>query len=215
MEQELTFLEKLHTALFNEPGRRFGQKSGRYEGLSNPTDGVQWSFIFDKIERRVNLGINLEGMKYDDWPIARFIEREMKSPHLIEFSKDLANPENVYIRMTRDAWQVTARPQIKEKLIGDRIVSFAELTQEKWMDILQEAYECLVSEKNHRGRARQKVTLEKSGESRVMEVSPHLTIITPLWNVFPKTIESAQEIVSSKLKELGGIFGFIKSKSEA
>jgi len=29
------------------------------------------------------LGVNLEGMQYDDWPVARLIEREIARPLLL------------------------------------------------------------------------------------------------------------------------------------
>ena len=35
------------------------------------------------VKARVRLGVNLEGMKYDDWPVARLIERELSRPLLL------------------------------------------------------------------------------------------------------------------------------------
>ena len=31
----------------------------------------------------VRLGVNLEGMRYDDWPVARLIERDISRPLLL------------------------------------------------------------------------------------------------------------------------------------
>lgn len=39
------------------------------------------------------LGVNLEGMKYDGWPVARLIERELSRPLLLaRFTRGFRDP---------------------------------------------------------------------------------------------------------------------------
>jgi len=44
---------------------------GSHAGGYRPGDGFVW------------LGVNLEGMQYDDWPVARLIEREVSRTLLL------------------------------------------------------------------------------------------------------------------------------------
>ena len=68
-----------------------------------PRDGAVW------------LGVNLEGMKYDDWPVARLIEREISRPLLLtRYRREVARPDKVTVLWARDAWQYSARRRIKE-----------------------------------------------------------------------------------------------------
>jgi hypothetical protein len=57
--------------------KRFGSPSLGVDGASDSKQGVQWSGWLDFRENVAYLAVNLEGMKYDDWPVARFIEREV------------------------------------------------------------------------------------------------------------------------------------------
>ena len=54
-------------------GRPFGTPRGRYQGVSDNAEGVQWNAGVDREQGSSWLGVNLEGMAYDDWPIARLI----------------------------------------------------------------------------------------------------------------------------------------------
>ena len=40
-------------------------------GISDGNEGVQWNAGYYPRDGAVWLGVNLEGMKYDDWPVAR------------------------------------------------------------------------------------------------------------------------------------------------
>ena len=58
-----------------------------------PRDGAVW------------LGVNLEGMKYNDWPVARLIEREISRPLLLtRYRREVARPVKVTVLWARDAW---------------------------------------------------------------------------------------------------------------
>ena len=99
---------------------------------------------------------------------------------LLQLVPHLRDPQNITLRFARDAWQATSRPDIVEQLLGGREYRLSELTADIWHTLLSEALRCLNEDRSYRGRARQAVTLlRKAGpdaESRVMPVTPHLTI---------------------------------------
>ena len=44
------------------------------------------------------LGVNLKGMKYDNWPVARLIERETSRPLLLSrYRRKVARPDKVIV----------------------------------------------------------------------------------------------------------------------
>ena len=139
-----------------------------------PRDGAVW------------LGVNLEGMKYDDWPVARLIEREISRPLLLtRYRRKVARPDKVTVLWARDAWQYSARRRIKEANLAPTPIALDRLDGQGWADALRGARECLDPRKQHRGRKKVAVTLLPSKrhpwERQVeMDVSPHLKIRTPL-----------------------------------
>ena len=163
-------------------GRPFGQLNKPRFGMSNDAQGVQWNIALHRDNEAIHLGVNLEGMKYNEWPITNLILKELNSPTINKLANEIASPEEVIVRVRRDAWQVTSRPNIKESLIGEKEHPLIELSNEHWLTILKEALSCLSAERDYRGRAKQVVTLEKKPikglQVREMEVSPHLTIWT-------------------------------------
>ena len=96
----------------------------------------------------------------------------------------LADPNRVLMRLTRDAWQVTARPGIVEEFIGPGNAPLGDINSALWQSMLTEALGCLSEDREYRGRAKQVVTLRNQpigrDRTRTMEVSPHLTIWTPV-----------------------------------
>lgn len=162
--------------IFDAEGEKFGSPGQGDIGMSDGNKGVQWNIGIDLDSGRTTVGVNLEGMKYSDWPIGKFIKREIRDLSLFALFKQL-NREDIFIRFSRDAWQVRSRPPIEENIIGGREYSTKDLARLQWEKMLDEALGCLEPSKNHRGRARQKVTL-KHGETRIMEVSPHFRVYT-------------------------------------
>ncbi|MCR9941749.1 GIY-YIG nuclease family protein [Vibrio owensii] len=189
--------------------RRFGQKNKPVYGVSDGNRGVQWNLSVSKINDQICLGVNLEGMKYINWPISTFIQNELRSPSIQNVIKDIDGANEIFICFTRDAWQVTSRPEIVEKYIGKRAYTFSELNTDVWEALLAESLECLDKTSKYRGRAVQSVTLvDKNGKEteREMGVSPHLTIWleinpeSPLANLNEgfERLRSVYEWVSSK-----------------
>ena len=151
---------------------RFGSVSLGWLGVSDGTEGVQWNTWLHRGENTAFLGVNLEGLKYDGWPIARFIEREFRHPRLFEVVRQLSVPESIQLIFHRDAWRFASRPAIEERHIGLSDRTLTEIDPEGWKRTLQEAYDCLDADEGHRRRGRQMVTT-KSGRVE-LSVSPHL-----------------------------------------
>jgi len=201
-------------ALLKVKGRPFGQLNRPNFGMSDGNEGVQWNLSVSADSGVIRLGVNLEGMEYSNWPISNFILSEIGSPKIEEVAAVLNDPNDIYIRFARDAWQAAARPNIVEKYLGGREFSFAEINSDQWSNTLKEALGCLNEEKNYRGRANQTVTLvnkPKNGEQvRVMEVSPHLNIGSPL-----SLNGNIHENIELKLAELQPVYDWVKRVSQA
>ena len=92
--------------VFGCRGREFGSRSRGVLGISGGNEGVQWNAGYYPRDGAVWLGVNLEGMKYDDWPVARLIEREISRPLLLtRYRRKVARPDKVTVIWARDAWQ--------------------------------------------------------------------------------------------------------------
>ena len=117
------------------------------------------------------------------------------------------------MRLTRDAWQVTARPGIVEKFIGPGNAPLNDIDLDLWQYMLAEALGCLSEEKGYRGRSKQTVTLRNDpptgGRTRMMEVSPHLTVWTPI-----KSSGVAEENLNAGLDRLMPIYQWISQTIE-
>jgi len=160
----------------SDHSRPFGSARGQHEGVSDDAKGVQWNAGVDRERHVVTLGVNLEGLQYDDWPIARLIERELDGFRLLDVVSRQPSLAESELWFSRDAWQISTRPAIVEQWLGGAApVPLSELTRSRWKSILVEAYACLNASKGRRARARQEVTLIKKGKT-AKDVSPHLQI---------------------------------------
>ena len=183
-DSEYADILALFAGLTGCKGRPFGQLNKPYFGMSDGNEGVQWNIAIYTDPEEIQLGVNLEGLTYANWPITTLILNELANPMFFEAKEQVAEPERIYLRMTRDAWQAASRPSILEKYIGLGDISIQVIKPHQWKSMLIEALECLSEDKGYRGRSKQKVTLAKQpnrGEQvRTMEVSPHLTVWTPI-----------------------------------
>jgi len=123
--------------------------------------------------------VNLEGLKYASWPIARLISRELRDPTLPQFIGDATDPARAEILWKRDYWQVASRPPILEGNISPTPILLQRLTEQAWREALEQARDCLEQTKSGWKRAKQEVTLARSGQRVLGDVSPHLTLIYP------------------------------------
>jgi hypothetical protein len=182
-------------------GRPFGQLNRRIFGVSDGVEGVQWNLAVHTDTGVIRLGVNLEGLQYDRWPIATFILNELQHPKLEAVQQSVHDPDAVKLRFRRDAWQVASRPRIIEQQLGGDVLPLSKLNPQRWKAVLEEALGCLDAERDYRGRAHQEVTLpanrEKPDRRVVMPVSPHLTVWTHLsvGGDHAEKIKSAMELL--------------------
>src|SRR5689334_6111475 len=88
--------DRLREAFINSFGPRcepFGKQSTWIGGVSDGAEGVQWNASFDPRDERQWVSVNLEGIEYNDWPVARLIRRELATR---SFSA-LLNPRQVIL----------------------------------------------------------------------------------------------------------------------
>ena len=172
-EESAEIMIRRFTGLFACEGRRFGSRSLGVLGISDGCEGVQWNAAYER-DGAAWLGVNLEGMLYDGWPVARLIEREISHPLLLtEYRDRVPRPEMVTVNWWRDAWQVR-RVRIRESSLLPTPIALDRLDGDGWAHALSQARECLDPERGYRGRCRTKVTLLGSGRIVEREVSPHL-----------------------------------------
>lgn len=206
------FVKRIYRDVFGHEGREFGTPVHGHYGVSEHNKGVQWNIVIDTNLEETWVSINLEGLKYIDWIIARFIEKELDDLLILEVSKKIQyNNIPVYIYFRRDAWQVKARPRIKEQIIGNEITPITNLNEQKWKGILLEAYQCL-NNRTHRGRAKQVVTLESNGVEKQMEVSPHLIIKAPAWGLQLPSYKESVEIIKNRINLLMPFYEYVNLK---
>lgn len=207
-EKNLSLIKDAFTSVFGCEGSQFGSGLHGNFGFHEPNEGLQWNAYANTNRNAVYLGVNLEGMKYTDWPIARFLEHELSTGGFVDLKNNLEYPDLAVVFMARNAWQMAARPRIIEGLIGNKPYPLDSLNANTWREIVSEAYECL-EPVNHRGRALQTVTMENTGEKREMQVSPHLTVATMLWKVAPNNLDAAIEIIKAKKDQLQPIYDYV------
>ena len=188
-EDRVDIVIGLFRDLFRCHGKTFGNPTF---GVSDGVEGVQWN-AWCCPEQDAVLGVNLEGMKYDGWPVARLIEREIDKPRLLtEYRDRVEKSDLVTVNWQRDAWQAASRPQIVEwELVR---IKLHQLNGDRWERALWDASECLDPERNLRGRRRAvTVTLKASGQQVERDVSPHLQFWTPFCEDAPHTLQEARE----------------------
>ena len=121
-------LKTLLRDIFQCRGRDFCSPSRGVLGISDGNEGVHWNAGYYPRDGAVWLGVNLEGMKQDDWPVARLIERETSRPLLLtRYRPQVARPDKVTVLWSRDAWQYSARHPIKEANIAPTPVALDRL----------------------------------------------------------------------------------------
>jgi hypothetical protein len=195
----------------NDTGRRFGSASLRVSGICDGSEGVQWNawVEWDEHEQLAFVGVNLEGKKYDGWPVGRLIERELRKAQLFEASGKVARPDRVQVVWYRDAWQAASRPAIVEKLIGGSPQLLHGLSPTCWATTLQEAGQFLGPQ--FYGRARQLLTV--GGVQKRFDVSPHLQFRRGFWPRDAGSTRSWRAALVRIVDELQPLYDFVKSQS--
>lgn len=192
---------------FNIEARHFGNKHAVIKGASDDARGVQWNIAVLRDTNEIRLGVNLEGMTYQGWPITTFIQNELKQPSIIEMLVTMREPEQAIITFKRDAWQKAGRHQIEEHQLANSETNLNSLTLPQWREMLSEALTCLDKSRDYRGRGLQMVT-KRTGKKE-MEVSPHFNIHSYL-HYKENNIETA---LAQTYQNLKPVYEWLKSKS--
>lgn len=171
--------DELHHAfrkVFGSSGSDFGSQSIGLGGLSDGNRGVQWNAWIEPGSGERWAGVNLEGMKYDRYPVARLIQGELKSPTLPSLAESIEGADRIMLLWARDFWRAGSRPKIVERDIHPTPIRLNLLGKEEWRRALEEALACLDETRNYQGWATQQVTeISRKGEqTRTGKVAPHL-----------------------------------------
>ena len=213
-EESLDVLRREFSRCFavHEP-HPYGRSGARHQGYSDNVSGVQWNTGLDRERSVWTLGVNLEGMKYDGWPIARFIEAERAKPGLLALAEKLSRPGKIELWLEREAWQVAARPAIEEHSIGPEPPVYLDvLTPDLWLAMLAEAYRCLDSSRGHRGRGKQTVTLRRAGR-KDKDVAPHLQFKLVVWRGPTFSPSDISDVLPTAREVMLPIYELVRSKS--
>ena len=210
---EVIMLVQAFVEEFGPDHKLFGSKALGWSGICDAAQGVQWNAWVDLSDGSGVFGVNLEGMKYDGWPVARFIEREIETPTLSLVVSRLEDPSRVQLFWQRDCWQVTARMKIREGDISPTPLPLDRVTPANWLRMLKEAHQCLNAAKGFRGRATQDVTLAVSGQQVERQVSPHLQFRTQLWDRTPSSDDEARAALHRGRKAMRRLHSYVAERS--
>jgi hypothetical protein len=171
-EREAAALHAALAALLGVAPKPFDDEL--FVGAHDGVDGVQWHVSLDRqdmITRR--FAVNLEGLEYRNWPIARFIARELEAPKLFDTVAGADPLRKVCVQLTRDAWAGRRTRVAVERwsLLSRQPVG--GLSPALWRSSLVAARTCLASADGGRGKAR--LTRVKTHLAEDLETSPHLT----------------------------------------
>lgn len=170
------------------------------EGIHDGNEGVQWNAWADSDENggfSGRVGVNLEGLTYDNWPIDRLIEHERGRFSLFKIRAVIDRPEEITVRWTRDVW---ANQRIRLELQPFLLVRLSELSEDEWRTALIVAQGCLNRERDNRKRAWQLTTVK--GVTKEREVSPHLQLICELWRDEPPPKAELEERMRRARRQL-------------
>ena len=100
----MRLIETGFQAVFQVEPRSFGQKASVWVEFSDDAKGIQWNLGIHRETGAAFLGVNLEGMKYVGWPIARLLARERNAPELPDLTF-LPSADMISVQFSRDTCQ--------------------------------------------------------------------------------------------------------------
>ena len=196
-------------------GRYFGQSGKGVVGISHNNKGIQWNLAVYENTGNIKLGVNLEGIKYLNFPIALFINKELENPSIEKLKEFEFDATLVTIGFYRDAWQLASRPKILESNLKNSGYKLSELNNDLWISTLKEAKKCLIECNGSYKRGKQWVTTIKKGgiqNKKEMDVSPHLTIQTYAGNINDSIFNIENELKEAFIR-LNDVYTWVASKA--
>ena len=123
----------IFTSVLGIEGKPFGQLNQLRFGISDDAHGTQWNLALAEGDVKAYLGVNLEGLEDNGWPIATLLLSELKNPSLEKLKSRIGDPDSVDTRLTRDAWEITRRPKICNS------IDYSKLIPEEFRQIVADA----------------------------------------------------------------------------
>lgn len=188
--------------VFRQEGTPFGSFALRWGGMHDGTEGVQWNVGMDPRLPERWVSVNLEGLRYDGWPLARLIANEMRRPTLPALVTTSPQLSTVRMSMDRELW--TARNRVHWESIAD--LPLADITEPEWRRVLAEARSCLASRTGGRGRG---TFAPKSGGAPVSaEITPHLA-----FRVTAVEVEDWERFIRDGLDRLDPLYEWTEERT--
>ena len=90
-------------------------------GISDGAEGVQWNASVDWTPETPTgfAGVNLEGKEYQDWPVGRFIQRELERPRLMQIIPEVTNPAAIHRGICELDWSLPNQTLFRLIGLGD------------------------------------------------------------------------------------------------
>jgi len=190
--------------VFRRDGTPFGSPALRWGGVHDGAEGVQWNVGMDPRSPERWVSVNLEGLRYDGWPLARLITKEMRRPSLPALAGASPHLNAVRMSMEREFW--TGRNRVHWESIAD--IPLADTTDAEWRRVLSEARNCLASASGRRGRAS---FVPKSGSAPISaEVTPHLA-----FRVTAAQVDDWQQFIRDGLECLDPLYEWTAERAGA
>jgi hypothetical protein len=190
--------------IFRREGMTFGRPALHWGGLHDGNEGVQWNMGFDPDVPERWIGVNLEGLKYDGWPIARLIRKEQQRatlPGLIASHPELAATRLI---LERDYW--TGRNRGHVERAAD--LPLRDVTDAAWRRVLADARGCLAASSG--GRGTRMFTPKSGGPPRESEVTPHLT-----FRLGVPAVESWEQFIREGIDRLDPLYEWTLERASA
>ncbi len=196
----------------------FGGIEWGLNGFSDNNNGVQWnawtgthSSLKDE-EDASYLGVNLEGMEYQGFPIASLLLSEKEKPLLRGAIKKLGKDAHlVSVVWWQDAWEDEDRNIPFDGNVLLQPTRLSDLTDPQWTRAIAVALKILPSQRQYRAFGEVEVTLR--GETRKLRSSPHLQFRTILWPNLPPFPEkkAAREFMREGKERMQPLYDFVKA----
>jgi hypothetical protein len=182
-------------------------------GFHDGNQGVQWNVWFNKKDRIVFLGVNLEGNRLEgnrsgEWPISRFILNELNESRIFDYIKDIDEPEKIVLYLEKDAYMSGFRLKIRDEYFKPTPISLNNLKSSEWKQALSEAKKLLNVEKGYKGKTTQNVT-SFNGKEMKAQVAPHIYFVKKLWYPKPQSELECIQLMQEGKDLLEPLYDFV------
>lgn len=176
-------IEAFTSVIHPERWRETGSAALGYLGRFEDRPGAHWTAWADA--EGAWLGVTMPGKRFNDWPVATFILREISDPRLPSVLARLPQDTQVDMAWWRTVWQGRGRlpRHLDQNLTGDQTspwVPAGSFDSYQYSLLLKQARECLDATRGYRGRGSGTIRL-LSGEPKPITrgLTPEFQFRTP------------------------------------